>query len=100
MPIIYFDKDKADNLLIPSLENELQKLSNTIEKANHIQFPKGEFNFPSVVGDLNDCKRTVQRYKSWINTTKNEINTLENNLEEEIGKLEIAEIPLNESIVN
>lgn len=66
MTKINVDTDIISNNLLPLAKSEMDKISNAVYYANRVHFPNGEYDWPKIVGELNDCREESNKYIRWI----------------------------------
>lgn len=99
MAKINIDTNMIGNNLYPLAKNEVTKLSNAISLANRVFFPNGEYDWSGIVGDLNDCKQSIDKYIRWLEDMNEKyINHMTDRVDE-ISSVKITELKKHDMIV-
>lgn len=86
------DTDVIANTLLPLAKSEISKLSGVISMANAVSFPNGEYNWSSIIGELEDCREEANKYYNWIENINDKFVNNMNDRIEEISTVAITEI--------
>lgn len=86
------DTNVISNTLLPLSKNEISKLGSVISMANSVSFPNGEFNWSSIIGELEDCKNQATKYYNWMENIKEKFVNNMNDRIEEINTTTVTEI--------
>lgn len=99
MSKVKIDTDSISNTLLPLASNEINKLNSVISMANSFSFPSGEYNWSSIINELEDCKEQANKYSNWISNINDRfINNISDRVED-INITAITEIKKRNTVV-
>ncbi len=92
MTKVSINTDKISNSLLPTAQNEKNKISSTKRCASRVSMPNGENYWGNVTSQLSDCEDKINKYINWINDLKNKVSSGMNNGVDNINKLVVDKV--------
>ncbi len=99
MAKVKINTDIVSNTLLPLAKNETNKISNVISMANSVSFPNGEYNWSSIINELDDCREMSVKYCNWLSSINERFINNTNSCIDEINSTTITEIKRRATIV-
>lgn len=99
MAKVKIDTDVVSNTLLPLAKNEINKLSNVISVASTVSYPNGEYNWSSIVNELEDCREQANKYYNWIANVNNKFINMTTDCVDDISSTAVTEIKRRTTIV-
>lgn len=99
MPVLDFNYDKVQSIILPALENSITKLENSYNKCS---FDADDFgtSLSSIKEEISHAKSSVDSLKKWLESSISFIKSTSENLEGKAIGLPVCDISLRESPIN
>lgn len=92
MTKVSINTDKISNSLLPTAQNEKNKIISAKSCANGVLMPNGETYLKDITSQLSDCEDKMNKYINWITDLKNKASISMNNGVNNINKITVEKV--------
>ncbi len=100
MAIVMINTDKISNNLIPDIGKLKSSVFSALEKAGGVNLPYNcPYSWSDIVNNISDCSDKLDNYLIWIKEIKRLTEAATKNTSDDLSKLVIEEIKMQNIIV-